>query len=84
VSWRVLTDTAWSDLEGLTAEERSSIASDLMAWTEHGPPRGNRREVGGALLFTDDLPSGFRVVYVVDESVPYAAVVRIRRRPSEG
>jgi hypothetical protein len=31
-------------------------------------------------MFQDVLPSVFEVVYLFDESVPYAAVLRVRRR----
>jgi hypothetical protein len=51
-----------------------------MEWVEAGPPRTNRRDVAGAELFEDELRSGFEVVYLVDESVPYAAILRVRRR----
>jgi hypothetical protein len=80
VSWRILTDSAWSDMEALTEAERDALASDFMGWVEAGPPRETRRQLAGAQMFQDALPSGFEVVYLVDESVPYAAVLRIRRR----
>jgi hypothetical protein len=80
VSWRILTDRAWTDLGAFDEDERQAIASDLLAWVEDGPPRSNRRELTGVELFDDQLPSGFEVMYLVDESVSYAAVLRIRRR----
>jgi hypothetical protein len=79
VSWRILTGQAWGDIEKLNESERNAIADDLMAWVEAGPPRRNRRDLAGAELYDDGLPSGFDVVYLVDESVPYAALLRIRR-----
>ena len=72
----VLTETA---LEGLGDAEKGAVTADLFPWVEHGPPRENRRTLLGAKLFEDELPSGFRVAYFVDESVPYVAVVRVRR-----
>lgn len=86
MTWRILTDQAWFDLERLQDSERSSVVDDLMAWIEHGPPRQARRQLGGAELFEHRLPSGFDVVYLVDERVPYVAVLRVRkaRRPGPG
>jgi hypothetical protein len=72
----VVTETA---LEGLSDADKAAVTADLFGWVETGPPRQNRRPVFGAPLFDDELPTGFRVVYFVDESVPYVAVVRARR-----
>ena len=77
MSWRVVvTETA---LEGLSDAGKARVTTELFAWVEAGPPRQNRRPVFGAPLFEDGLPSGFKVAYFVDESVPYVAVVRVRR-----
>lgn len=77
MSWRVVvTETA---LEGLSDADKATVTAELFAWVETGPPRQNRRPVFGALLFEDALPSGLEVAYFVDESVPYVAVVRVRR-----
>lgn len=77
MSWRVVvTETV---LEGLSEAEKATVTAELFAWVEAGPPRKNRRPVFGAPLFEDSLPSGFDVAYFVDESVPYVAVVRVRR-----
>jgi hypothetical protein len=80
VSWRILLNQAAPDLEKLDEADRTSISSELTEWIEVGPPRRNRRDVAGAELFQDELRCGFEVVYLVDESVPYAAVLRVRRR----
>jgi hypothetical protein len=80
VSWRILLNQAAPDLESLDDADRALISAELMEWVEAGPPRRNRRYVAGAELFEDELRSGFEVVYLVDESVPYAAVLRVRRR----
>ena len=81
MSWRILTGQAWADIERLDEGERDAVTSDLMAWVEAGPPRQNRRDLAGVELFDDRLPSGFDVVYIIDESIPYAAVLRIRPAP---
>ena len=80
MSWRILLNQAAPDLERLDDEDRASISGELMEWVEAGPPRTNRRDVAGAELFEDELRSGFEVVYLVDEAVPYAAILRVRRR----
>jgi hypothetical protein len=80
VSWRLfLTDTSQPDLEPLSEAERSALVDDLFGWVEAGPPRTNRRVVGGVELFEERLESGFVVTYFVDEAEPYVAVVRVRR-----
>ena len=77
MSWRVVvTEIA---LDGLSNAEKATVTAELFAWVETGPPRQNRRPVFAAPLFEDSLPSGFEVAYFVDESVPYVAVVRVRR-----
>lgn len=77
MSWRVVvTEPA---LEGLSEAENATVTAELFGWVQDGPPRQNRRPLFGAPLFEDELPSGFRVAYFVDESVPYVAVVRVRR-----
>lgn len=77
MSWRVvLSETA---VEGLSEAEKATVAAELFGWKEDGPPRQNRRPVFGVPLLEDSLPSGFRVAYFVDESIPYVAVVRVRR-----
>jgi hypothetical protein len=80
VSWRIRLNQAAADLERLDDEDRASMSAELMEWVEAGPPRINRRDVAGAELFEDNLRSGFEVVYMVDESVPYAAILRVRCR----
>ncbi|MDQ2727932.1 MAG: hypothetical protein M3Y91_08750 [Actinomycetota bacterium] len=79
MSWRVLTDRAWNDLEAFEDEERAALTSDLLEWIDAGPPRINRRSLAGVELYDDRLPSGFQVVYLVDQSVPFAALLRVRR-----
>jgi hypothetical protein len=81
VSWQILTGQAWADIEKLDESERNGLADDLMAWVESGKPRHNRRDLAGTELYDDRLPSGFDVVYLADESVPYAALLRVRWAP---
>jgi mRNA-degrading endonuclease RelE of RelBE toxin-antitoxin system len=80
VSWRVfLTDSSQPDLEPLSEAEQGALVDELFGWVEAGPPRTNRRVVGGVELFEERLESGFVVTYFVDEGEPYVAVVRVRR-----
>lgn len=80
MSWRVFaTDASQPNFDELTDAERSALADDLFAWVEAGPPRTNRRLVADAEVFEDEVPSGFRVVYFVDESEPYIGILRVRK-----
>ena len=81
MSWQILTGQAWTDIEKLSEPERNAVAEDLMVWVDAGPPRRNRRDLVGVELYDDRLPSGFDVVYLVDESASYAALLRVRRVP---
>lgn len=79
MTWRVVTgDAAWSDIEGLTDAEWAAVASGLVAWVDTGPPRSQRRVVGGVELFEDEIAPGCRATYLVNEAEAYVAVVRVR------
>ena len=79
MSWRVLlTETA---LQGVSEGDREAVTNDLFLWIENGPPRGNRRLLRGLEVFEDEVPSGYRIAYLVNEEVPYVAVLRVRKRP---
>ncbi len=75
--WRVILGDA--ALEGLGEADEETVTAELFAWIEVGPPMRNRRELRGSQLFEDDLPSGHHVTYFVNASVPYVAIVRVRR-----
>lgn len=77
MSWRVVLGDAALDELGEADEE--AVTRRAVHVVELGPPMRNRREFRGAQLFEDDLPSGHRVTYFVVESVPYVAIVRVRR-----
>jgi hypothetical protein len=80
VSWRLfLTDTSQPDLEPLSEAEQGALVDELFGWVEAGPPRTDRRVVGGVELSEERLESGFVVTDFVDEGEPYVAVVRVRR-----
>lgn len=82
MTWRVFaTESCQPDFDRLTERERIAVAEDLFRWVENGPPRTNRRLVGGAEIFEDEIPSGFAVTYFVEEREPYVAVLRVRRPP---
>jgi hypothetical protein len=79
VNWRILaTDGSQSDFDRLSEEERAALADDLFGWVEAGPPKTNRRVVGGLELFEDRVQSGFTVTYFVDDSAPYVGILRVR------
>jgi hypothetical protein len=80
VSWRVFaTATSEPDFDKLNEEERAALNDDLFAWVDTGPPRRNRRLVFGFEVFEDVVPSGFRVTYIVNDAVPYVALLRVRK-----
>jgi hypothetical protein len=79
VNWRIFaTDASQPDFDRLSDEERAALADDLFGWVESGPPRANRRVVGGLDLFEDRVRSGFTVTYFVDDLAPYVAILRVR------
>lgn len=82
MSWRViLTDACGPDLDRLDEGDRATLAEELFAWVEAGPPRTTSRQLAGATLFEDRLPSGLDVAYFVHEPESYVAIVRARRMP---
>ena len=60
-------------------EVEAASPPNLFAWVDSGPPRRNRRLVLDLEVFEDVVPSGFRVTYIVNEAVPYVAVLRVRK-----
>ena len=77
MSWRVVLGDA--ALAGLSEAEQDAVSSDLFLWVEDGPPRLKSRSLLGAGFFEDEIPSGFRIAYFVDETVPYVAILRVRK-----
>jgi hypothetical protein len=81
VSWRIFaTDASRLDFDALSAAEQARLADDLFVRVDDGPPRTKRRDIAGAELFEDQVRSGFLVTYFVEESEPYVAILRVRRR----
>lgn len=72
----VLGDAA---LAGLTDAQKDAVSADLFSWVENGPPRLNSRTLRGAEVFEDEILSGYRIAYYVEESVPYVAIIRVRK-----
>jgi hypothetical protein len=84
VSWRVFaTAAADPDFARLTDEQRTTLNEDLFAWVEQGPPRRNMRRVMDVDIYEDQVPSGYRITYFVDDSEPYIAILRVRPPASD-
>ena len=80
MSWRVFaTDASQPDFDKLTETERAALDTVLFGWVEHGPPRLNPRTATGVQLYADEVPAGLVVTYFVNETVPYVAILRVRR-----
>jgi len=80
VTWRVLaTQASEPDFAALTEDERDALNEELFRWVDAGPPRGNRRVVGGVQIYEALVLSQFRVTYLVYETEPYVAVLKVRR-----
>lgn len=81
MSWRVFaTDASQPDLDKLSDVERAALSDTLFGWVEQGPPRINRRIAAGVELFADEVQPGLIVTYMVNDTVPYVAILRVRRR----
>ena len=84
MTWRIFVRSiAESDLESLSGDDQRTLASEMFAWVEQGPPRQTLRDVLGVAMFDDTVADGFRVTYVVDDEHRRVYVVRIRRRPDQ-
>ena len=79
MSWRILNGQIEPDLDRFEEADRDAITTELMDWVEGGPPMRNRRDLAGIDAYEDRLDCGFDVTYIVDEAIPYAAILRIRR-----
>lgn len=80
MSWEIrATRSVEPDLDKLSVDDQIAISNELLGWVEEGPPRQNRRDLAGAETYEDRLASGYLVNYFVDESVPYVAIVRVRK-----
>lgn len=80
MTWQIFVRAAAeSDLESLSAADQQTVASEMFAWVEQGPPRQTPRAVLGVPMFDDTVASGFRVTYVVDDEQSRVFVIRIRK-----
>ena len=79
MSWRVFaTAAADPDFARLSDDQRTTLNEELFAWVEQGPPRRNMRSLMDVDIYEDQVPSGHRITYFVDESEPYIAILRVR------
>lgn len=80
MTWQIFVRAAAeSDLESLSDGDQQSLASEMFAWVEQGPPRQTARDVLGVTMFDDTVADAFRVTYVVDDEHERVFVVRIRK-----
>lgn len=84
MTWQIFVRAAAeSDLESLVESDQRTLASEMFAWVDQGPPRQTLRDVLGVAMFDDTVAGGFRVIYVVDDEHRRVFVVRIRRSPDQ-
>ncbi len=80
VSWGVFATAASEpDFDKLSEQDRAALNDDPFAWVDTGPPLANRRLILDLEVFEDVVPSGFSVTYIVNDAVPYVAVVRVSK-----
>lgn len=75
----VFAPQAWHELSRF--EDRESVLGELAAWTAHGPPCNNVRELQGATIYDDETESA-KFQYVIGVK-PRAVVAILRIRPRE-
>ena len=70
-----------SDLVGLEEQASEILTDTLVAWVENGPPRENRRQLGGIEFFEASIAQRYLLGYIVREEPPGVLLLWLRRRP---
>lgn len=82
MSWGIdFTSRVRADLVGLEEQTTEALTDALMAWVENGPPRENRRELGGTEFFEAPIAQRYLLGYIVREDPPGVLLLWLRRRP---
>lgn len=82
MTWGIdFTSRVRADLVGLEEQTSEVLTDTLMAWVEHGPPRENRRELGGIEFFEASIAQRYLLGYIVREEPPGVLLLWLRRRP---
>jgi hypothetical protein len=85
VTWGIdFTSRVRTDLVGLEEQTSEALTDTLMAWVENGPPRENRRQLGGVEFFETTIAQRYLLGYVVREDPPGVLLLWLRRRPGLG
>lgn len=82
MTWGIdFTSQVRADLVGLEEEASEELTDVLMAWVEDGPPRENRRHLGGFEFFEATVAQRNLLGYMVREDPPGVLLLWLRRRP---
>jgi len=82
VTWGVdFTTNARADLVGLEPEISEAVTEALVSWTQGGPPRENRRQLGGIVFYEATVAGRYLVGYTVREEPQSFVVLWLRRKP---
>lgn len=85
MTWGIdFTSRVRTDLVGLEEQTSEALTDTLMAWVENGPPRENRRQLGGVEFFETTIAQRYLLGYVVREDPPGVLLLWLRRRPGLG
>jgi len=82
VTWGIdFTSRVRADVVGLEERDSEELTDALMVWVENGPPRENRRQLGGVEFFEATIAQRYLLGYIVREDPPGVLLLWLRRRP---
>lgn len=82
MTWGIdFTRRVHADLVGLEDPTNEVLTDTLMVWVENGPPRENRRQLGGTEFFEATIADRYLLGYIVRQDPPSVLLLWLRRRP---
>ena len=82
MTWGIdFTSRVRADVVGLEERDSEELTDTLMVWVENGPPRENRRQLGGVEFFEATIAQRYLLGYIVREDPPGVLLLWLRRRP---